>query len=454
MAVNMAKQDNKATILSVLKQQAAPVSLREISEQLGGQIVERTLRRKLRELVDAGLVRRIGQKRATQYQYIEIENLEPAQSLEGFSDTSVRALQYVRKPLFERGAVAYNKDWLGDYQPNKDYYFTQTERETLLQYGQPSFPQAPAGSYAKLIYNRLLIDLSYNSSRLEGNTYSLLDTQKLVLEGVANKTKLDEERIMILNHKEAICYLVDNAHRLEIAFNEICTIHYLLSDGLVLNQFAGKLRDHAVRIGMSTCVTLEGVEQLTRQLGLVCGKASMIRDPYEQSFFLLVHLAYLQAFSDVNKRTSRLCANIPLLAHNLIPISFNEVDKDNYISAMLAVYELNEVRPLAELYSASYIRSCYSYNATAEVVGYDTIRVQYRAERRDILRHVILHQIVEPAIEHYIETQAQVLVKGEDRQAFIEDIYEDIENIDVSRLAGLGVTKEQLADWQKLINKN
>lgn len=112
----------------------------------------------------------------------------------------------------------------------------------------------PAGTHAHQIFNRLLIDLSYNSSRLEGNTYSLLDTQRLVLEGSSAEGKLDEEKIMILNHKEAIRYLVDNAHRLDVDEQTICTLHYLLSDGLVEARYAGKVRDHGVRIGGSTYV--------------------------------------------------------------------------------------------------------------------------------------------------------------------------------------------------------
>lgn len=91
----------------------------------------------------------------------------------------------------------------------------------------------PAGTYAHQLYNRLLIDLSYNSSRLEGNTYSLLDAPRLLLEGKSAEGKLDEEKIMILNHKEAIAHLLRNAGRIHIDTNEICTLHYLLSDGLV-----------------------------------------------------------------------------------------------------------------------------------------------------------------------------------------------------------------------------
>lgn len=122
-------------------------------------------------------------------------------------------------------------DWFDIYQPNSSFYIPLELRLHLYKEGKRSTFSAPAGTYAHQIFNRLLIDLSYNSSRLEGNTYSLLDTKKLILEGASPEGKLDEEKIMILNHKEAIRYLVNTAPRLKIDKDTICTLHYLLSDG-------------------------------------------------------------------------------------------------------------------------------------------------------------------------------------------------------------------------------
>ena len=118
-------------------------------------------------------------------------------------------------------------------------------------------------------------------------------------------------------------------------------------------------------------------------------KASAIDDPFEQSLFLLVHIAYLQAFSDVNKRTSRLSANIPLCRHNLVPLSFKSIARDDYASAMIAVYELNDIGPIADLYLASYFRSCEEYDATVEALGFDEVRVRYRQQRRRVVGHII-----------------------------------------------------------------
>jgi len=95
---------------------------------------------------------------------------------------------------------------------------------------------------------------------------------------------------------------------------------------------------------------LEGKQRLTTQLNRIVSKARQIQEPYEQSFFMLVHLSYLQAFIDVNKRTARLTANIPLVRHNLVPVSFNDIAIDDYNSALISCYELNQIEPLAQLY--------------------------------------------------------------------------------------------------------
>ncbi len=102
------------------------------------------------------------------------------------------------------------------------------------------------------------------------------------------------ETVMLLNHKEAIRFLVDGINRLEINVDNIRSLHYLLADGLIQPEDAGKIRDTGVRISLSTYIPLEGKQQLTTQLNRIVSKARQIQEPYEQSFFLLLHLSYLQ----------------------------------------------------------------------------------------------------------------------------------------------------------------
>jgi len=344
-------------LLTLLKTFTHPVAISELLEKLNvsENISERTIRRHLLQLIELGLVKSQGKNKGVRYfpavteeakQVSNFENNYPGFS---FSAENQTIIATICQPLIKREPCSYNVDWLDTYQPNQTYYLSLEQRQLLHQQGKPLIDNLPAGTYARKIFNHLLINLSYNSARLEGNTYSLADTEKLLLEGKIASDKLDMETVMLLNHKEAIRFLVDGINRMEINVDNIRSLHYLLADGLVQSEEAGKIRTTNVKIASSTYIPLEGKQLLTTKLSHIVSKARQIQEPYEQSFFLLVHLSYLQAFIDVNKRTARLAANIPLVRHNLVPISFNDIAIDDYISALIACYELNQIGPLASL---------------------------------------------------------------------------------------------------------
>lgn len=454
----MLKQEKKSQVLAVLQQKKASVSLIELLDALGTNYAERTVRRWLDQLAQEGLVIKTGQKRGMRYASVQSpvyqeQPLIPQDNLLAhisFSKSSQKIIVRVRQPIFTRDPVTYQQNWFNRYEPNKTFYFSTVQRKALFISGQQTKIHEPAGTYARRIYNRLLIDLSYNSSRLEGNTYSLLETQRLVLEGVAVQDKLNEEKVMILNHKEAIRHLVETSHRLTVNFNEICTLHYLLSEGLVVPGQAGKIRQEGVRIGASTYMPMEGQARLEQQLKKICSKAAVIQHPFEQSLFLLTHIAYLQAFIDVNKRTARLSSNIPLISNNLIPLSFNEINQDDYLSAMIAIYECNDVGPLAELYFWCYERTCKYYRIAAESVGFDAVRVRYRMERRATISYIVTHQLSGKKAQAYIKSFAQKKISPTDRALFIEDIAEDLQVLALPNIAGMGITAKQLKDWLAL----
>jgi fido (protein-threonine AMPylation protein) len=446
----MRLKEKKLAVLHHLSEEAEPISLNALLNKLGVEYTARSVRRWLAEMVNKGLVEKTGDKRGTKYQVIRREKREAGTMRSCFGVESLKLLQLIHRPIYERQPVAYIEEWLEEYQPNITFYIPLESRIRLEKAGKRCRREDPAGTYAHQIFNRLLIDLSYNSSRLEGNTYSLLDTERLLIEGSSAEGKLEEEKIMILNHKEAIRYLVDNAPRLKISEETICTLHYLLADGLVEAKYAGKLRDHPVRIGGSTYIPFEEKRQLQQQLVRILEKGAVIENPYEQSLFLLAHISYLQGFADVNKRTARLCANIPLIKNNLVPLSFNDVEREDYSSALIALYELQRIQPLLDLYQFSYMRTCAQYDSTIKAMGFDEMRVRYRQQRRAILRELILRGLVGEAMQNYIQDQTNKLIKEEDRFNFLEDLMEDIREIDAVRIAGLGVTLDQLNGWIQL----
>lgn len=277
---------------------------------------------------------------------------------------------YVNQPLYLRENVSYEKSFLENYFPNHTYYLPASAREQLHYLGCTSEQRRPAGTFAKDIFNRLLIDLSWASSQLEGNTYSRLDTGKLIAYGQAAEGKHHSETQMILNHKEAIEYLVYSDQDIGLNKKTIIDLHTLLSEMLLQGPAqSGVVRSFDVAIHGSVYAPQSMKFILEELLEQIIKTAIAIADPFEQSFFLMVHLSYLQAFGDVNKRVSRLAANIPLIQHNLCPLSFVDVPEKTYIEGLLGVYELNRVELLRDVYVWAYIRSCKQYVAVKNTLA-------------------------------------------------------------------------------------
>ncbi|RKZ94154.1 MAG: hypothetical protein DRQ43_07260 [Gammaproteobacteria bacterium] len=447
----MSKQQPKDELISILHRLKEPAKFREIYGGLKQTYPERTVRRWLSELCNQKIINKTGSKKGTRYQIANSIDKVFDSGFQKYLSTAARiAINYVEQPVFNRKPVTYNDEWIKNYIPNKSFYLPCKIRSELAILGKSNLTNECAGTYARQIYNRLLIDLSYNSSRLEGNTYSLVDTEKLVLQGIRRQDKLDEERVMILNHKEAIRYLVEQAQVIEINSTSICTLHYLLADGLVLPEYSGHVRDQGIRIGVSTYHPLEDPQQLSIRLAEICRKASLIIDPFEQSLFLLAHIAYLQAFIDVNKRVSRLSANIPLIQHNLVPLSFNDVDKLYYANAMIAIYELNDISVLLDIFCFSYRRSCEQYKVTRQVTGFNEIRVRYRKIRREIIHHIIIKKLTENELNNYIQDQSRSLIEKNDLRGFIQTVYDDLKTITPSHIHGMEITRQQLEKWLAL----
>lgn len=209
----------------------------------------------------------------------------------------------------DRTPVGYQRDFLDAYRPGVTWYLPESLRRQLHRLGTTADAAAPAGTYSRAILNRLLIDLLWASSHLEGNTYSRLDTRELIEHGKAAQGKAAVETQMILNHKMAIELLVENTD--SAAFNRytLLNLHAALAENLLPNPAdEGRIRRHAVDIGRSVYRPLSTPQQIDDALDVLLGKAGQIADPFEQSFFMMVHLPYLQPFADMNKRTSRPAA--------------------------------------------------------------------------------------------------------------------------------------------------
>ena len=196
------------------------------------------------------------------------------------SKTSVEIQDYLRQPPEARKPVGYNRDFLESYRPNVTAYLSPAERARLREAGSPNMAPQPAGTYAKQILSRLLIDLSWNSSRLEGNTYSLLDTRRLIEFGEQPEGREQLEAQMILNHKDAIAFLVGAAD--DIGFNRytILNLHAILANNLLADQAAaGRLRHIGVGIEKSTFHPLEVPQLISECFDQILATAGCHRRP-------------------------------------------------------------------------------------------------------------------------------------------------------------------------------
>lgn len=356
---------------------------------------------------------------------------------------------YVRQPRQQRRPVSYKVGFLEQYQPNQTFYLPESIRTQLHALGRSSAEQAPAGTFARDILNRLLIDLSWASSRLEGNTYSRLDTERLIEFGQAAEGKDALETQMILNHKSAIEYLVRDTEHAAVNAETIIALHALLSDGLMADPLTcGRIRNRAVDIGGSVYLPIALPQRLEELFGIVIGMAAEIRDPFEQAFFLMVHLPYLQPFEDVNKRVSRLAANIPLILHNLCPLSFIDVPQQAYVDGMIGVYELTRVELLKDVFIWAYERSCQQYVAVQQhLVPPDTFRLRYRAELAETIRAIVKggKSLDESAIRSAIPTS----VAEPDRERFIALIQEEFKTLHPGNAIRFGLRPLEFAAWKE-----
>lgn len=459
------KADLEALVLKLLKEKME-IGIHDVAQAAGlsksDEGDRKAIRRVLTTLVERGLLEAKGAARARVYVPTNAAVTETSSPEGGLtkpfkdiplSQESETLLKYVSQSLQARTPVGYNQDFLRSYEPNRIFYLTHTQRAELLKTGTVESKVSPAGTYARNILNRLLIDLSWNSSRLEGNTYSLLETKRLIELGENAVGKDASEAQMILNHKEAIEYIIESAAEATISSHEVCSIHALLSENLLGDPSAsGRIRQIAVGVGGTNYMPLENPHILKEYFQLFIDKLNLIEDPFEQSFFSLVQLSYMQAFEDVNKRTARLVANIPLIKKNLNPLSFMDVDPEAYVKALLGVYEKNDVSLFLDLYLWAYRRSSQRYSAIQQAMGEpNLLKLKYRTEIQDIIRSVILEKVAGPQVVHRIQNLMEAKNLPETDTAEIFKLIEmEIIGLHDGNIARFKIRPSEFQEWKIL----
>jgi Fic family protein len=308
-----------------------------------------TVKRALSELVDLGLVAMTGSGPSTAYAIAPL----------GRIFTDIDATSYcAAEPDRRFGLRRYEPDLFGSIP--KDVFSgdeTAALESATDEYRERSTGLSP--TLAKKELERLIIELSWKSSRIEGNTYTLLDTEKLILENREAAGHDPNEARMILNHKDAFTFVRENVQEFKtITRANLEELHAILIGGLGVG--AG-LRLKPVGVVGSVYQPLDNGHQIREGLEALSAAVSRAESSYTKALLTLLGISYLQPFEDGNKRTARLAANAVLLAYGRAPLSYRSVDENEYREAMLVFYELNSVVPFKRIFVSQYDFAAKNY---------------------------------------------------------------------------------------------
>lgn len=328
-------------------------SLGDIQESLrknfGLETPSATLRRDLAALTKSGAMEQLGQKKATRYRLRR----------EGLLLLEIDSHAYCQIEIDSRpGNTGYNFDL---FPIELENLFSPEELSTLNQATLVYRESAHGASdtvYKKEL-ERFVIELSWKSSKIEGNTYTLLDTELLIREGIEAEGHSREEAVMILNHKYAFDYILKNVAEFKKPTSGLIReVHSILVKDLAIPT---GIRNRLIGITGSLYRPIQAQSQIEEAIDDLLFSLRKLKDPYSQALIALSGIAYIQPFEDGNKRTSRLLANAILIASECAPLSYRSINEISYREAILTFYEKNTIVPLKNIFMEQYLFSSENY---------------------------------------------------------------------------------------------
>lgn len=310
-----------------------------------------TMKRLLSAAVKEGNIETVGRGPATKYKLTPQAHVTMPLDLATYFD----------KDIDEREVQeSFNFDLIRDVLPKVEI-FTKEELEVLND-AQMEFEKNTEGmtelEYRKEM-ERLGVDLSWKSSQIEGNTYSLLETERLLKDKQTASGKTKEEAIMLLNHKDALDFVLDIPDYLkELSVHRIEDIHSILTKELEVDR---NIRHRRVGITGTNYRPLDNEFQIREALEDTCTLVNGKDNVFEKALLTLVLLSYIQAFVDGNKRTARITSNAVLIANGYCPISFRTVDSIDYKKAMLMFYEQNNIAAFKKIFIEQFLFAVKTY---------------------------------------------------------------------------------------------
>lgn len=330
--------DRQLKILEILKPEQ-PISPKEILEQLNQKISIVTISRDLSELTELKYLQRNGSGRSTKYS-LSTETL------------FFRPIDYQKYFEIETD----KRDIINNFNIeifsllSKLSIFTQKEQNQLeildLKFRKNYSQLSPI--IIKKEIERVTIELSWKSSVIEGNTYSLLETERLIKEGTETKGKKKEEAIMLLNHKKALDFVFENKKLFKIINrSKIEQLHKIITQDL---NITNNLRKTLVGVTGTKFKPLDNQFQIIEAIDKFCKLINNTQNIFSKSLLSIILLSYIQPFEDGNKRTSRILGNAILIANNSFPLPLRSVDENLYKKATLLFYEQNNLNLFKQIF--------------------------------------------------------------------------------------------------------
>ncbi|MDO8655870.1 MAG: Fic family protein [Nanoarchaeota archaeon] len=332
--------DRQKTIAQFIKEKGT-VANHEISiflSQKRETVSRITLIRDLNGLLESGEIRQVGKGRNLKYEHSSKHPLLENIDIENYLSEENRNKTHI--------PVSFNHETLDKF----DNLLNEKEI-AILQKKNDDYRKRIVGLSPTLLkkeFERITIELSWKSSKIEGNTYSLIDTEMLIKEHKEAKGHSKEEATMILNHKKSLDYIFSNKERFkDISLREVENVHRLLTEQLDIKI---GIRSRAVGITGSHYRPLDNNHQISEALEKTIKKINSSSDPWSKALIALVMIAYIQPFEDGNKRTSRIIANACLIANDACPLSLRSIDETEYKKAITVFYELQNASYIKKLF--------------------------------------------------------------------------------------------------------
>lgn len=329
------RQQRIIALISVQKQ----LSISQIMELLNEDISQVTLNRDLAKLVKNQFLTKTGKARAIRYTVSNFYKLFAPVNLEDY---------FTKEPDQRNSAQNFNHEL---YDLLADINVFNNEEKELLKSVKAAY-QKNISNISPTLYKkemeRLTIELSWKSAQIEGNTYSLLETEKLFLERESAKNKSKEETQMLLNHKDALNYLLQNKNLAEnLNLRVIEEVHSLLIKDLGVSK---NIRSRGVGITGTAYKPLDNEFQIKEYLVKMCDLINSKENGFEKALLAIVLISYIQPFEDGNKRTGRMIGNALLINNNACPLSYRSVDSVDYKKSILLFYEQNNMSAFKQLF--------------------------------------------------------------------------------------------------------